>query len=162
MLLIDILGNLRSSHRLIAQPTTIHYSDVIGASWHIKLPATQPFLTHWDRDKMVAILQTTFTDAFSWMKMYRFRLKFQWYCSQGSSLQCLSISSDIGLVPTRRQAIVWTIDGLVYWRIYASFGLNQGRPNWPLWESPPLTNGFPSQRATREAYTYHDVIMLNS
>ena len=33
-------------------------------------------LTHWGRDKMDAILQTTFSSAFSWMKMFEFRLKF--------------------------------------------------------------------------------------
>ena len=36
-------------------------------------------LTHWGRDKMPAILQTTFSTAFSWMKMYEFRLRF--HCS---------------------------------------------------------------------------------
>ena len=30
--------------------------------------------------------------------------------------------SDNGLAPTRRQAVTWTNDGLVYWRIYASLG----------------------------------------
>ena len=35
-------------------------------------------LTHWCRDKMVAISQTTFSSAFSWMKMYEFRLGFHW------------------------------------------------------------------------------------
>ena len=29
-------------------------------------------LTHWNRDKMAAILQTTFSNAFSWMKILRF------------------------------------------------------------------------------------------
>ena len=34
-------------------------------------------LTHWGRDKMAAIFQTTFSNAFSWMKMHKFRsLKF--------------------------------------------------------------------------------------
>ena len=33
-------------------------------------------LTHWGRDKMTAFLQTTYLNAFSWMKMYEFRLKF--------------------------------------------------------------------------------------
>ena len=36
-------------------------------------------LTHWGRDKMAAIFQTTFSNAFSWMKMHEFRkisLKF--------------------------------------------------------------------------------------
>ena len=28
-----------------------------------------PLLTHWGRDKMTTILQTTFSSAFSWMKM---------------------------------------------------------------------------------------------
>ena len=29
-------------------------------------------LTHWHRDKMAAIFQTTFSNGFSWMKMYEF------------------------------------------------------------------------------------------
>ena len=33
-------------------------------------------LTHWDRDKMDAIYQTKFANAFSWMIIYWFRLKF--------------------------------------------------------------------------------------
>ena len=36
------------------------------------------WLTHWVRDKMAAIFQTTFSHAFSWMKMYKFRLRFHW------------------------------------------------------------------------------------
>ena len=35
-------------------------------------------LTHWGRDKMAAISQTTLSNAFSWMKMLEFRLKFHW------------------------------------------------------------------------------------
>ena len=31
----------------------------------------------WGRDKMAAITQTTLSNAFSWMKMLEFRLKFQ-------------------------------------------------------------------------------------
>ena len=33
-------------------------------------------LTHWGRDKMDAISQTTFSNAFSWMKMFEYRLRF--------------------------------------------------------------------------------------
>ena len=33
-------------------------------------------LTYWGQDKMAAISQTTFSNAFSWMKMYEFRLRF--------------------------------------------------------------------------------------
>ena len=35
-------------------------------------------LTHWGRDKMAAIFQTTLSNAFSWMKMLEFRLKYHW------------------------------------------------------------------------------------
>ena len=38
----------------------------------------QMSLTHWGRDKIDAILQTTFSNAISWMKMFEFRLKFHW------------------------------------------------------------------------------------
>ena len=41
------------------------------------LPATD-VLTHWGRDKIGAIFQTTFSNAFSWMKMYQYQLKFHW------------------------------------------------------------------------------------
>ena len=34
-------------------------------------------LTHWGRDKMVAIFETTFSNAFSWMKMHAFRLRLR-------------------------------------------------------------------------------------
>ena len=37
-----------------------------------------PNLTHWDRDKMAAFFQTTFSNGFSWMKIYGFRLGFHW------------------------------------------------------------------------------------
>ena len=40
-------------------------------NWFIISP-----LTHWGRDKMAAIFQTTFWNAFSWMKMFDFRLRF--------------------------------------------------------------------------------------
>ena len=35
-------------------------------------------LTHWGRDKVDAISQTTSSSAFSWMKMFELRLKFHW------------------------------------------------------------------------------------
>ena len=35
-------------------------------------------LTHWGRDKMDTISQTTFSNAFSWMKMFEYWLKFHW------------------------------------------------------------------------------------
>ena len=35
-------------------------------------------LTHWGRDKMAAFSQTTLSNAFSWMKILEFWLKFHW------------------------------------------------------------------------------------
>ena len=35
-------------------------------------------LTHWGRDEMNNISQTTFSNVFSSMKMFEFRLKFHW------------------------------------------------------------------------------------
>ena len=35
-------------------------------------------LTHWGWDEIDAISQTIFLNAFSWMKMYEFCLKFHW------------------------------------------------------------------------------------
>ena len=46
-------------------------------------------------------------------------------CSLGLSRQYVIIGSDNGLAPNRRQAIIWTNDDLVHWRIHASLGLNE-------------------------------------
>ena len=40
--------------------------------------SSSAILTHWGRDKMDAISQTTFSNAFSWMKIYQFRFRFHW------------------------------------------------------------------------------------
>ena len=58
---------IRLSHR---SPTGQWRQRLIDADW--------VFLTHWGWDKMAAILQTTFSNAFSWMKMLELWLKFQW------------------------------------------------------------------------------------
>ena len=68
-------------------------------------------LTYWGRTKMAAMIQTIFSNVFFWMKMYKFRLRFQWSLYQGSSLQYSSIGPLNGLTPVRRQANIWTNDG---------------------------------------------------
>ena len=82
-------------------------------------------LTHWGRDKMAATSQMTLSIAFSWMKMLEFRLNFHWSLFLRVQLKYSTIGSDNGLAPSRRQAIIWTNGGIVYWRIYASLGLNE-------------------------------------
>ena len=47
--------------------------------YSLNIPVSAPEgLTHWGRDKMDAISQTTFSNQFSWMKMYEYRFKFHW------------------------------------------------------------------------------------
>ena len=36
-------------------------------------------LTHWGRVKMNTIFQTTFSNALSWIRMYRFQFRFHWF-----------------------------------------------------------------------------------
>ena len=45
-----------------------------GSYWS----SNKAVLTHWGRDKMAAFCQTTFSNAFSSLKMYKFWLKFHW------------------------------------------------------------------------------------
>ena len=47
---------------------------------------TQLGWTHWDRDKMAVIFHTTFSNLFSWMKIYESRLRFHWNLFLGVSL----------------------------------------------------------------------------
>ena len=60
---ISVLCNYYSFPLLVVPPQ--HGCEVIS-------------LTHWGRDDMDAITQTTFLSAFFWMKMFEFRLKFHW------------------------------------------------------------------------------------
>ena len=88
---------------------------------------TRHYLTHshWCRDKMVAISQTTFTNAFSWIKSYEFRLRFHWSVFLRFWLAMLQhwfrwwLGPDLGTSYYPDQCF------LVYWRIYRSLGLNK-------------------------------------
>ena len=51
-------------------------------------------------------------------------INIHWSYLPGSNWQYTSVGSDNDLAPTRRQAIIWTNDGQVSWRIYATLGLN--------------------------------------
>ena len=50
--------------------------------WMVDLHMCQPILpvclTHWGRNKMAAFFQMMFPNAFSWKKLYEFRLRFHW------------------------------------------------------------------------------------
>ena len=59
-------------HKLKMYPST----KMLMKVWSVMLLPS--WLTHWGPDKMAAISQTTFSNVFSWMKMYEFRLRFHW------------------------------------------------------------------------------------
>ena len=97
----------------------------------VKQPGQARLLTHWGRDKMDAISQTTFSNAFSWMKMFEFRLKFHWN-------MFLRVQSTIfqhwfrwwlgaGQATSHYLNQLW----LIYRRIYASLGLDELTPIFP-------------------------------
>ena len=46
--------------------------------WRLTVSPDHNELTHWGRDEMYNISQTTFSNAFSSMKMLEFRLKIHW------------------------------------------------------------------------------------
>ena len=57
---------------------TVNHASVSVRCWLSYLTLLIDRLTHWGRYKMDAISQTTCSSAFSWMKMFEFRLKFHW------------------------------------------------------------------------------------
>ena len=89
---------------------------------------------------MATIFQTIFANAFSWMKMYKFRLRFHWSLFRRVPLTIFQHSSDYGLVQVRRQAIIWTDDDPVYRCKYASLGLNELRIEVPFCKTLHLTH----------------------
>ena len=87
-------------------------------------------LTNWGPDKIAAISQTTFSNAFSWMKIYEFRLRCQWSSFLRVQLTIFEhwfrwwLGTD--QAPSHRLNQWW----LVYWRIYASLGLGEFNLAW--------------------------------
>ena len=60
--------------RRISLTTKFHHAHILKQP---NCPHDSPLrLTHWGRDKMDAISQTIFSNAFSWMKIFVFWLKF--------------------------------------------------------------------------------------
>ena len=71
-------------------------------------------------EKMAAISQMTFSNAFSRMKSFVFSFQFHWFFPLWSNWQWISIGLGNGLAPTRRQAFTWTNGDRTQRRIYAA------------------------------------------
>ena len=85
----------------------------------------QSIFIHRGRDKIVAISQTILSNAFTWRKMYKFILRFNWILFLSFELYYYNI------------AIFNYMDRLllVYPHIHASLGLNE----WTHWSERYLT-----------------------
>ena len=68
------------------KPCAYFLGYTVGQSQHVTCCAFPSDKTHWGRDKMAAVFQTTFSNRFSWMKWYAFRLKFHWNLFVGVQL----------------------------------------------------------------------------
>ena len=57
-----------------------HTSSSLSQCWVLRSAPAHAWSsrTHWGSDKMADVFQTTFPNAFSWMKMYEFQLRFHW------------------------------------------------------------------------------------
>ena len=83
------------------------------------------YLTHWGRDKMAVVSQTTLSNAFSWMKMLEFRLRFLWSLFLRVQLTIIQHWFRQWLGAGQATSHYLNQWWLVYWRIYASLGLNE-------------------------------------
>ena len=82
-------------------------------------------LTHWGWDKMAAVLQATLSNAFSWMKMLELRLIFHWSLFLRVQLTIFQHWFRWWLGAGEATSHYLNQWWLVYWRIYASLGLNE-------------------------------------
>ena len=101
---------------------------------HIRLcmDSVISLLKHWGQDKMAAILQTTVSNAFSWMKMFESCWKFHWGLFVRFELTIFQ--QWFSSVPSHYLKQWW----LVCWRIYASLGLNELKAPSIWWMGVPF------------------------
>ena len=93
-----------------------------------KNPQVKPvgeILTHWGRNKMSAISQTTFSNTFSWMKMYDFHLRFHRNLFLRFELTIFQHCFRWWLGADQATSHYLNQWWLVYWCMYASLGLNE-------------------------------------
>ena len=82
-------------------------------------------LTHWGRNKMAAVSQTALSNAFSWMIILEFRLRFHWSLFLRVQLTIIQHWFRWWLGAGQATSHYLNQWRFVYWRIYASVGLNE-------------------------------------
>ena len=130
--------------------------------------------------KMAAISQTTLSNAFSWMKILDFRLKFHWSLFLRIQLTIFQHWFRQWLGADQATSHYLNRWWLVYWRIYASFGLNELKngfvshnfnQRWPNrtysnhigWHNSTIINPFNTGNIVKCHYhTVHFIMMLHT
>ena len=96
---------------------------VLTPEWHVKDKSGND-LTYWGWNKMVSILQTTFSNVSPLKKMTVFEWNSPEICFSGCYWQVTIVWGN-GLVTNKQQCITWTNDDLVRWCPHESLGLNK-------------------------------------
>ena len=91
-------------------------------------------LTHWSWDKMADIFQTTFSNAFSLLRMYQFCLRFHWSLFLMFKLTIFQHWFRWWLGANQGTSHYLNQWWLVCWRLYASLGLNELMQTLLAWE----------------------------
>ena len=130
-------------------------------------------LRHWGREKCQPFSRQHFQMDFFKTKciiLIKISLKF---VPSGSINNIPALVPDNGLAPVRRQAIIWTNDGLDYWHKYASLGLNvltnctiisssthkagllQGSPSWCSWMMRSSSTTLSTKSLASSSFIHH-------
>ena len=123
MMLMMMINN----NKIIINNIIINNNNILS-SFNIVTTAIYRFptqLTHWGRDKMDAIFQTTFSNGFSWMKMYEFRFKISLKFVPRVQLTIFQHWFREWLGADQATSHYLNQSWYLYRRIYASLGLNE-------------------------------------
>ena len=123
---IRVVFNRVQFHRKFSRYISliVFISKIASLRLQLDLPEVNE-LTDWVQDKMAAIFQITFSDAFSGMKMYRFQLRFHWRLFPRVQITIFQYLFRKWLGADQATSHYLKQWWLVYWWIYASLDLNE-------------------------------------
>ena len=85
---------------ILHEPIFVFYKSL---HWRATLSSNSvPNLTHWGRDKITAISQMTFSNAFSWMEMHEFHSRFHWSLFLRFQITIFNIPALVQIMAWRR------------------------------------------------------------